>query len=75
MDKYEKIQWKILDALWVGLTVLLVISVPAFGASPGMTGEAETVETVSLHIQRWMETGFQKNGWKTGLWNMRNWEA
>ena len=46
MDKYEKIQWKILDALWVGLTVLLVISVPAFGASPGMTGEAETVETV-----------------------------
>ena len=31
--------------LWSGLAVLLVMSVPVFGASPGMSGEAETDST------------------------------
>lgn len=45
MGKNKKTRWKTIGVLWAGLAVLLVMSVPAFGASPGMSGEAETEGT------------------------------
>ncbi len=45
MGKNKKNGWKAIGVLWSGLAVLLVMSLPAFGASPGMSGEAETEST------------------------------
>ena len=45
MGKNKKNGWKAMGVLWSGLAVLLVMSLPAFGASPGMSGEAETEST------------------------------
>lgn len=45
MGKNKKNGWKAIGVLWSGLAVLLVMSVPVFGTSPGMSGEAETEST------------------------------